>query len=595
MTIQLSEQQQAIVNCCEPKIVVKACPGSGKTFSVAARMAKFLRDNNLSRHQGIAAISFTNTACEEIRKQLNATFGYPNMPYPSFIGTIDSFINTYIFLPYAHLIMGCKCRPEIIGNEYNKWYDYDIRQTRRVRNKYGRNIVVARDVNYYFDIVSFGMNGQLLRLAPYQAYHFGKDDWEVPHKKDGSPKKIISELIEMKKQHFKEGKANQADANFLAYRILCQYPSIVKSLAERFPTFIIDEAQDTTELQMAIIDLIAQSGTESIMLIGDPDQAIFEWNTANPSLFIDKYNSPEWYSLDLLENRRSSDKICRLANCFWGNTMNSIANDRDYVEAPKLLDYANTPDSVNQIVEKFIEKCRNIGLNETEYAVVYRGQSFGADYFGLINNENFDEQSIPWVNGSYFVRDIVHGKFLIDNGKYTKGLALIEIGIYKKEKQVKYVSVNTIKEEIAKEGFRCHRKRIVNFVKCLPTTDKLLSEWIVEAEKNGINFPINTTKADVNIESLFRIPNQTMQERPYLKTIHSVKGMTLEAILVFLKKKSGTKNYVTILEQTPEQNSIQDNEELRIVYVACTRPKKLLWLAVPIDDLECWRNKLICT
>lgn len=86
-----------------------------------------------------------------------------------------------------------------------------------------------------------------------------------------------------------------------------------------------------------------------------------------------------------------------------------------------------------------------------------------------------------------------------------------------------------------------------------------------------------------------------MQERPYLKTIHSVKGMTLEAILVFLKKKSGTKNYVTILEQTPEQNSIQDNEELRIVYVACTRPKKLLWLAVPIDDLECWRNKLICT
>ena len=58
MDIQLSAQQQAVVDCNESRIIVKACPGSGKTFSVAARMAKLLRENNLSRHQGIAAISF---------------------------------------------------------------------------------------------------------------------------------------------------------------------------------------------------------------------------------------------------------------------------------------------------------------------------------------------------------------------------------------------------------------------------------------------------------------------------------------------------------------------------------------------------------
>ena len=43
MDIQLSAQQQAVVGCNEPRIVVKACPGSGKTFSVAARMAKLLQ------------------------------------------------------------------------------------------------------------------------------------------------------------------------------------------------------------------------------------------------------------------------------------------------------------------------------------------------------------------------------------------------------------------------------------------------------------------------------------------------------------------------------------------------------------------------
>ena len=88
MDILLSAQQQAVVDCNEPRIVVKACPGSGKTFSVAARMARLLRENNLSRHQGIAAISFTNTACDVIKKELKETFGYPNVSYPSFIGTI---------------------------------------------------------------------------------------------------------------------------------------------------------------------------------------------------------------------------------------------------------------------------------------------------------------------------------------------------------------------------------------------------------------------------------------------------------------------------------------------------------------------------
>ena len=85
--------------------------------------------------------------------------------------------------------------------------------------------------------------------------------------------------------------------------------------------------------------------------------------------------------------------------------------------------------------------------------------------------------------------------------------------------------------------------------------------------------------------------NQLQRVRPYLKTIHSVKGMTLEAILVFLSKKAVSTNYATILNN-PAKYSVNNNEELRIVYVACTRPRKLLWIAVPSDDIDCWRNKL---
>lgn len=581
MDIQLSAQQQAVVDCNEPRIVVKACPGSGKTFSVAARMAKLLRENNLSRHQGIAAISFTNTACEVIQKELKETFGCTNIGYPSFIGTIDSFINTYIFLPYAHLVMECDCRPEIVGTEFNKWYDYDAS-----KRNYDRTKII--DPNYFVDKVSFNQYGEPIPLVTAQEFNFS---WSKMKKKNGQYRKDVTDIIEAKHIHFAQGKANQADATYFAFRILNKYPLITQNIVRRFPILIIDEAQDTTELQMAIIDNLSQFGAESIMLIGDPDQAIFEWNTANPHLFMEKYNSPDWHSLDLSENRRSSEKICQLANYFSGNTMSSIASDKDCAKNPCLKGHLSTSESVNQIADNFIETCKKIGLNESEYAVVFRGQSFGETYFGLANTDNPARQNSPWINGHYGVRDIVYGKYLIDQGKYNDGLSLIEKGYYKITKRVRYVPASTIRREIAEVGFRRHRAEMFDFIQKLPSTNDTLSNWITELQQKGINLTIDLGKANVRIESLFIISNRELrQERPYLRTIHSVKGMTLEAVLVFLSKKAAHTNYTTILNDPGY--CIDNNEELRIVYVACTRPKKLLWIAVPSDDIDCWRNKL---
>ena len=133
---------------------------------------------------------------------------------------------------------------------------------------------------------------------------------------------------------------------------------------------------------------------------------------------------------------------------------------------------------------------------------------------------------------------------------------------------------------------------MLKLIQRLPSTNKTLSDWITELRRYRIDLIVDLSKANVSIESLFRTSNhQLRQHRPYLRTIHSVKGMTLEAILVFLTKNAANKSYVNILNN-PAQNSIHNNEELRIVYVACTRPKKLLWIAVPKDDIECWRNKL---
>ncbi len=252
MTIKkLTYRQKCIVDLNKSRIIVKACPGSGKTFSVTARLARLLKENKLNRHQGIAVLSFTNTACNEIKKGLREDWGINNVGYPHFIGTIDKFINDYIFLPFGHLEMKCNSRPEIVGTEYNKWFDYDSSMTIIHKGK-----VSHRDPNYYFDKVSFKVTPGNIEtpfpLMPSTSYHFS---WENKQfKKDGTYNKRIQDIINIKKEHFKKGKANQADANYFANLISIKYPSILNNLIHRFPKLIVDEAQDTTEVQMSIID-----------------------------------------------------------------------------------------------------------------------------------------------------------------------------------------------------------------------------------------------------------------------------------------------------------------------------------------------------
>ncbi len=117
----LSETQRKIVFEKEGKFTVRACPGSGKTYSVAARLAHLISDWK-QEHQGIAVISFTNAAWQEIQRQINEHFQIEShIRYPHFLGTIDSFINHYIFLPFGHLIMGCNKRPVLVGEPHGSW------------------------------------------------------------------------------------------------------------------------------------------------------------------------------------------------------------------------------------------------------------------------------------------------------------------------------------------------------------------------------------------------------------------------------------------------------------------------------------------
>ena len=356
-TVTLSPKQQEIVDATG-NVVINACPGSGKTFSVAARISHLLKNKSF-HHQGIAAISFTNTAWKEIEKKLIDDFNI-DVPirFPHFLGTIDSFINTYIFLPYGHLVMGCDQRPQFIGgNSFNKLNWKNSRKYIMVGKK---KICTYIDPDELFDKVSFGLNNEPIPIANPEEFNF---TWGTIYKKDKTLIKKVQDVVDNKWLRFSEGKACQADANYFAYLILNEFPLIAQNIALRFPYLIIDEAQDTTDIQMAIIDIL-HNHTKEIMLIGDPDQAIFEWNNAKPELFDQKIK--HWRPLiELDENRRSSQKICDCANTFIGvkkSTPFEEGEVKNYDFEPEVWVYkSENQESIDEIKSDFLELCKKHG------------------------------------------------------------------------------------------------------------------------------------------------------------------------------------------------------------------------------------------
>ncbi|MBI5376285.1 MAG: ATP-dependent helicase [Candidatus Schekmanbacteria bacterium] len=562
----LSDIQKTIVFDKKGKFVVRACPGSGKTYSVAARLARLIGEWD-KKQQGIAAISFTNAAWQEIRHQLETHFGIAtSISYPHFLGTIDSFINQNIFLPFGHLALGCKKRPELVGEPYGPWYG----------KKYSDKL---------FDNITFNINDNLVALNKLRM-----------------PKNWVSNqyICKAKEGFLKAGFAIQHDADYYAMKLLEKYPQVAAALAYRYPTLIIDEAQDTSDIQMRIIDILISHGLRELMLVGDPDQAIFEWNDAKPQLFLQKYNEWREESIKLNENRRSSQKICDCTfklSSLHETSMAVTEEVKDCTFSPIVITYDSG--NINTTIEYFISLCHENGIvvNRENVAVIYRSK----EIFNLITGIVPINQE-PWRDGDYHTKDFAKGKYLFDAREIKKGLLLIE------KAYIKMMTGNTtcnpleIEKRINDVGFTTHRKEIHKVLYILPETTCSIGEWVDRTNEGfalsnmksslSINDSMRDVMRDVTFKQIFRNENEALQCRDYrLGTVHSVKGETFEAVLLFLKQKGIGKYYKTLIR---EGASISDNEELRIVYVGLTRPRKLLVLAVPDNEnKQVWESKLL--
>ena len=554
----LSEKQKKIVFDGKGKFTVRAIAGSGKTYVVAARIAKLL-DQWKFKSKGINIISFTNIACKEIDFTLTSKFSVHGISHPHYLGTFDSFINKFIFLPFGNKILGINHRPKLVGEPFGHWHGKNFGQT-------------------FFENISYNINGELYfinsRNKPKPDYIYLANN----------QKKILT----------KAGFATQTDANYFALEILKKFPAIAKSIVNKFPYFIVDEAQDLSDIQMAIIDKLIENGLNEVMFVGDPDQAIYEWRNSLPELFVKKTIDWAESSFMLDDSRRSSQLICDFSFKISSLQKMPLADNPDKNSEIKPTIVIYELNEIKKMADTFIEEClaHGIEVSPNKVAIIFRSA-------GLYNEfaENGQKNHIfDWtVENDLF--EISKAKYLFENGQVREAIMKAKKIYVRNKLRNAQASSEEIDKYIEDFGYMKFNISLINIMKSIPNiAQNKLSKWATDSadvllrEFNILSSKYKKKYKDLALSENFKleIPQKTYKGC-HLSTIHKVKGETYDAVLVILKSKGIGKAYVNLLNEGIETYK---NEELRNVYVAVTRPRLFLKIGVPSKrDFDSWNKR----
>ena len=555
MAEKLTKSQENVIKL-SGKNVLKACPGSGKTYVISHKVVSELRTWKY-KNSGMAVLSFTNVAKDELINNIKKITGQTSLPYPHFIGTLDSFISQYIVMPFGNCVLKCGVSPTIVEGDYYE----TIMHSYWSRECYG-NYCELKD----FYITPFGKvcdeKGKLTKCTL---------QGEKPCER-------------AKKTLLKSSILSCKEATLFAIEILKNNPKVLKLIANRFPYFIVDEAQDTSKEQMELLNLLFDGGVINAILIGDPDQAIYEWRDADPSVFLNMYNDKKWNSVELNENFRCSQHICNATKGFSSLSLVSqaVGDSKEFNTKPIIIRYKD--DEKNSLIEEYLKLVASLGIDITpkNVAVLNRGRV-------AISGNDYSQIDNLWQNlKTLFLAQATQAKGMKDSPNlYRHVEKLLYYLIFQKH--------DRIDRELINRSFdiRKWKKLIFDLSVRLPSPEMSLQDWKIKtpqvltdfSKDNDVEFMVNdairtkTRVKDANLKDFLEQPINAFfagfsHEHYTNSTIHSVKGCTFEAVMLIINRSGKlTENMIN----TKPINS----EEIRTFYVAATRARKLFVLALP--------------
>ncbi|NEQ69255.1 MAG: UvrD-helicase domain-containing protein [Symploca sp. SIO2D2] len=324
MSIHLSKTQQQIVQHGEGALLVIAGPGSGKTRVLTERIRRLLTTSQ--GHFRILALTFTNKAANEMRERL---IEFPDIHQRAFIGTLHSFCLEV--LANRGKSVGIEGRPNLLESNQDR-----------------RQILlqaVMDDPKLQFELYATGdAKSQRKKLSEW----FNTIE---RFKKDLYPPEAIKKYTERRVyEAYNQALCSSNTVDFddlllLTYQLFTERPKIADFYRRQYRYICLDEAQDLNEAQYQVICALCGSEYRNVMMVGDPNQAIFGWNGADPKYL-------EWFEQDfqakrieMRENFRSSQAVVRTAQ-----KLDPHYRVEDSLPIPGDIDFLVADDEKNEAV-----------------------------------------------------------------------------------------------------------------------------------------------------------------------------------------------------------------------------------------------------
>ncbi len=342
--MKLTTQQKNAVRCDE-NLMLTACPGSGKTRVIISKLSRAV-DEVRTAPRSVACITYTNAAVNEIEARLRQHTQPGDDVYYD-ICTIHSFCLNHIFRPFCHLINGYKNGFTVLTPE-NADFEYHVTA---ICEQHGIHNPTPREFEDFTQ----------LRVSPD-----GEPVGNAIEHGSLTPEIAIAYWKRIRRAGF----IDFANIIYYSLVLLQKYPHILSYVSSKFAWILVDEFQDTTDLQVEILTLIAQAGRTRFLLVGDPHQSIFRFAGARPDLadeFADRINART--DLSLSGNFRSSSPILAHAELLFPRipAMIALGPARRFNEVPS---WQHGRNAFEVITDYFLPALEELGIPLGEAAIL---------------------------------------------------------------------------------------------------------------------------------------------------------------------------------------------------------------------------------
>lgn len=292
-SVKLNQQQKEAVQSTKGPVLLLAVPGSGKTTVLVTRLGYMIYCKNIPPER-ILTVTYTVAATKDMSERFAVRFG-EDMAKRLEFRTING-ICARIIQYYGRRIG--KTPFELVKDE-----KATTGMLIRICQDHGMGYPTESDLKNVRTLITYIKNMML-------------NEEELQKLEEESDIRIAGIYREYCRQMREQKLMDYDDQMLYAYNMLRKDSGVLAYFQNRYPYICVDEAQDTSKIQHAIIALLA-AGTGNLFMVGDEDQSIYGFRAAYPEALLSfEKKHPGAKVLLMEENFRSNAKIVEAADKF---------------------------------------------------------------------------------------------------------------------------------------------------------------------------------------------------------------------------------------------------------------------------------------